>query len=183
MNERTAPNINILSFQSQEQNSFGNFLNWSLRYGRIIVIVTEFLVIAAFISRFYFDRQLSDLNDNIELKTAIVEGSQGTEKEFLLLQKTLQNIAVTYDNQKDFSKLLASLNEVKPADLLIRELNVRDKELSFTGSVPSPNSLNTFLSNLSQSKKFSDISLDDLSIKDGQLFLSARAVVNPEAYE
>lgn len=183
MNERTAPNINILSFQSQEQNSLGNFLSWSLRYGRIIVIVTEFLVISAFISRFYFDRKLSNYQENIESKTHILEGMSGTEKEFLLLQKTLNNIKTTYDNQRDFSKLLASLNEIKPADLQIRELNIRNNELSLSGQVPTPSSLNIFLSNLGQSKKFSDVSLDDLSVKDGRLFLSARAVVNAEAYE
>lgn len=183
MEQHAAPNINILSFQSHDQNSLGSFLSWSLKYGRIIVIVTEFLVIAAFISRFYFDRQLSDLHDHIELNTAVVEGMQGTEKEFLLLKQTLQNVQTTLSNQKDFSKLMASINEQKPSDLTIREFSMRDTELTFTAQVSSPVSLNTFITNMATTNKFSDFAIDDLALKDGQLVMTARANVKAEAYK
>lgn len=181
--QQTAPNINILSFQTHEQNSLGSFLNWSLKYGRVIVIVTEFLVIAAFISRFYFDRILSDLHDTIETKTIQVESQQAIEKKFLLIQKMLGEAGSTLEKQKDFSKLMGNINAVKPSDIQLREVSIKENELSIIAGVANTASLNQFLNGFAASDKFSDFSVEDLSIKDGQLLMSAKAVIKPAAYK
>ena len=68
---------------------WGRFLKWSLTAGRYIIILTELVVIMAFMSRFKLDHDLSDLNDAILGKQALLEASSNTEKVLRLTQARL----------------------------------------------------------------------------------------------
>ena len=183
MDPAAAPNINILSFKNQDQSSLGRFLTWSLRYGRIIIIVTEFLVIAAFISRFYFDRRLVDLNDQIDNRVARITATQAFEKEFLAFQTNVNTIGGLLDTRKNFANLLTSIMQAKPATLSINDITIQDKSIIFICSVASPVAVNEFLSSLTQSGKFSDIAIDDISSKDAILLMSVSATLTSEAFK
>ena len=50
----------------------GRVLKWALSAGRYIVIFTELVVIISFATRFTLDRQVTDLNDTITSKEAII---------------------------------------------------------------------------------------------------------------
>ena len=51
------------------ETSFGEkFLNWSLTFGRYIIIGTEIIVLVAFFSRFKLDRDFIDLHDQVKEK-------------------------------------------------------------------------------------------------------------------
>ena len=64
--------INLLPKDSFEGSNLGKTLKWLLIGGRTIVVLTEFGVILAFVSRFWYDKQLNDLNDQITQKQAVV---------------------------------------------------------------------------------------------------------------
>ena len=57
--------INLLPREEFEQKTVGRFLIWALTVGRWIVIVTELIVITAFLSRFKLDRDLANLYEKI----------------------------------------------------------------------------------------------------------------------
>jgi Tfp pilus assembly protein PilN len=64
--------VNLLPKDSFEVSFLGKFLKWSLTAGRVMVVLTEFVVILAFSSRFWFDKELNDLREvNDSLQTAI----------------------------------------------------------------------------------------------------------------
>lgn len=182
MDQPTAPNINILSFKQHEETTLGGFLSWSLRYGRIIIIVTEFLVIAAFLSRFYFDRKLSDLNDAINAKTAFIEQSQTTEKEFLTFQATTAQAGKIIAEQKDFSKLIVNLTSNVPQDLIVKEINLKLTSITLVAQTASTNTLQAFLQSLTTGGKFSDVTIEDISQKDGQLLTTISAKIDKNAF-
>lgn len=182
MADQAVPNINILSFKQHDESSIGKFLTWSLQYGRIIIIITEFIVIAAFISRFYFDRRLSDLKDQIDVKTKFIAESQGVEKDFIKLKATLDQAGSIIDNRKDYSIVVANVNALKPEDFVIRDLNIDNKVLTVSGDMGSIASLYTFIQALNTTDKFSDPSIEDIALKDNQLVLSARATIQQKAF-
>ncbi len=183
MEQPAAPNINILAFKDQQTSSLNKFLDWGLQYGRIIVIVTEFIVIAAFISRFYFDRKLADLHDHISSQQQFIEQSQATQQNFLAFQQGIVSAGTLMDQRHDLSIVLQNINAAKPGDLEIRELIINGTSLSITAQVPSPNTLNVFLQNLNGSGKFTNLSIDDIAIKDGQLLMTASAQLTNKAYQ
>ena len=77
--------IELLPQEGWEKGTLGKLLKWALTAGRYIVIVTELAVIMAFLSRFKFDRELTDLHEEIKQKQAVIQSAQSFETEFRFL--------------------------------------------------------------------------------------------------
>lgn len=183
MPDQTVPNINILSFQKTNESALGKFLTWSLLYGRIIIILTEFIVIAAFISRFYFDLKLSDLKDAVEVKANFIENSQPIEKEFLRFQGTLDEAGKIIDQRRDQSKVFTNFSSLLPSDIFVKEMTLKDNTFTFSCQIATVPALNSLILNLTSTNKFNDLSIDDIAIKDNQLLVNARLIVTNAAYQ
>ncbi|PIW06761.1 hypothetical protein COW38_04310, partial [Candidatus Collierbacteria bacterium CG17_big_fil_post_rev_8_21_14_2_50_45_7] len=52
--------INLLPHDKFESSTLGIILSWSLRFGKWSVILTQLIVMGAFIYRFTLDRGLTD---------------------------------------------------------------------------------------------------------------------------
>lgn len=86
------PNINTINLlpKSEFEKSFwGKALKWALSAGRYIIILTETVVIAAFMSRFWLDQTFSDLSEANMTKQLILNATANTEKHFRDIQKRL----------------------------------------------------------------------------------------------
>jgi len=53
--------VNLLPKDNFEFSLVGKFLRWALTAGRVMVVLTEFVVILAFGSRFWLDKEMNDL--------------------------------------------------------------------------------------------------------------------------
>jgi hypothetical protein len=86
--------VNLLPKDAFELSFLGKFLKWSLTAGRVIVVLTEFVVILAFASRFWFDKKLNDLREaNSSKQTTILSYAETENKmrEILVKQKAVDN--------------------------------------------------------------------------------------------
>lgn len=109
---------------SNNPNSFSaKFIKWLTTVGRWVIVLTELIVISAFISRFWLDRKNSDLSDVIRQKQAILESSQVFETKFLSFQKRLNFIKAFYGQNHDYSTKIDSLVGSAPKDLVYKNLN------------------------------------------------------------
>lgn len=84
--------INLLPKDVFETSFLGKFLRWSLTAGRVMVVLTEFVVILAFASRFWFDKKLNDLREGNNVKQTLVQSYVDTEeqmREVLARQKAV----------------------------------------------------------------------------------------------
>src|SRR5687767_5886225 len=81
--------INLLPQEEFDASIVGRVLKWAMGTFRIIVIITEMIVMAAFLSRFWLDAQNSDLNEQIKVKTAQISAQADFEKQFKNLQARL----------------------------------------------------------------------------------------------
>src|SRR3990167_1085348 len=81
--------INLLPQEEFESSTFGRVLKWLLSSFRIMVIITELVVMTAFLSRFWLDAKTTDLNDSIKQKQAVIESQNNFEKEFRKTQNRL----------------------------------------------------------------------------------------------
>ena len=62
--------INLLPQEEFDASIFGRTLKWAMGTFRIIVIITEMVVMGAFLSRFWLDAQNSDLDNSIKIASA-----------------------------------------------------------------------------------------------------------------
>jgi len=58
--------INLLPPSEFEQSFWGKFLKWAVTAGRYVTILTELVVILAFLFRFKLDTEVADLGTRIE---------------------------------------------------------------------------------------------------------------------
>lgn len=157
--------INLLPREEFEKKPLGRFLTWALSVGRYIVIFTELIVILAFLSRFKLDRDLTDLNQSIREKTAIIESSAEFEKDFLSLQKRLAIIKKVNADQTSNTQLIVALAALTPIDVAINNLSFSEESVQIRGIALSEKGLGNFIANLINSPNFKNISLGRVSKK------------------
>jgi len=82
--------INLLPQKGFEKSTAGRVLTWILSTFRIIVIVTEIIVMVAFLSRFWLDAKNTDLRDEIEQKQAVLSATSSFDRDFKEAQTRLR---------------------------------------------------------------------------------------------
>jgi len=156
--------INLLPPDEFEETPLGQFLKWALTVGRYIVIGTELIVILAFLSRFKLDRDLTNLNEEIKTKMAVIESFEDLEEKTRTLQSQLQAIKDAEGKGLETDQLLDFIDENIPLNVFLADLSLnQDSGLELEGIALSEVDLATFLSRLEESQLFERISLESIS--------------------
>jgi len=151
--------INLLPRKGFESSTSGRILAWILSTFRIIVIVTEIIVMVAFLSRFWFDAQNSDLNEKIQQKQAILSASQEFEIRFKDVQKRLEVYKNLTQNKSLNSEIIGIISISTPPDIILDKLSVNSKVLEITGTTPNEASIQQLIVNLADKQKFKEVGL------------------------
>lgn len=140
--------------EAENPNSFGAiFFKWVTTVGRWVIVVTELIVISAFISRFWLDRKNSDLSEVVRQQEAILNSTKYFESEYASFQERLATIKQTYSNQPEYDQQILSLIKSTPTDLIYDNISTQknsDNELITTASLitASEDSIINFVTNL-----------------------------------
>ncbi len=153
--------INLLPQKEFERSSLGRILKWALSSFRIIVIVTELIVMAAFLSRFWLDATNSDLNETISQKKVIITSFAETEKKFRTFQKQIEIFTkTTASTQK--SEYLNLITSLTPSGVILNSISNNENSVQIIGYSGSEQNISQFLKNLSSAGKFKDVSLNKI---------------------
>ncbi len=140
--------VNLLPKTAWEVSFWGRFFKWAVTTGRYIVILTELVVIAAFLSRFKLDRDYADLGDRINGKKAVLTSMAETEKRFRLAQGRLVEAGQIIDNQLGAAAIIDKVTAKIPPGVTLTNLVVSKKEISMRGIAESDTGMGVFLSRL-----------------------------------
>ena len=168
LKETSKTNIEFIPQEEWEKSSFGKFLKWLLNIGRWIVIVTELIVIMAFLSRFKLDRDLTNLNEVVKQKQAMVSASSDFEKEFRFLQKRLSTIEGLKENQLEADKVLELFSQVTPAGIQLSNFGLNGEKISLTAMADSETTFAVFLKNLKQEPRLTNLTLNKVMVDEEQ---------------
>src|SRR3989304_5550973 len=161
MSAQKQEKINLLPEKGFETTTTGRVLAWILSSFRVIVIVTEIIVMIAFLSRFWLDAQNSDLSDDIEQKQALLTASLSFEKEFKNTQKRLKIFSDLLKQGDNISNSLTAITNYLPQDLFLKQVNYSDNLYQINGISPNESGVQQLMVNLSSSGKFSEIILNE----------------------
>lgn len=153
--------INLLPQEEFDASMMGRLLKWATGTFRIIVIVTEMIVMGAFLSRFWLDAQNSDISESIDIKKGQIEAQADFEKKFRAVQKELSIFkklepTVTYTNR--FSQIASKV----PQDVLLDGISVNDGSAEVKGASTSEVSVAQLISNLKSEKTFKNVTLESV---------------------
>jgi Tfp pilus assembly protein PilN len=161
--------INLLPKDKFDYSTIGKFLKWATSAGRGIVVLTEFVVICAFLSRFYFDTQLANLFDEINQKKAIVAAATDFEENFRQTQEKIQIIKALLAQESRPSLLINEVSQLLPPEVTLTAINLEEKGLTLTGYTLSENGLRLFWLGLNQHPQLTKVTLSNISSrKEGQ---------------
>jgi len=118
MAKKKKAKINLLVRAGFSGSTLGRILTWVLTSFRIIVIVTEILVMLAFLSRFWLDARNTDLDEEIKQKQAVLSASQPFEKEFKETQARLKVFSSYAGGEGNNTKVISAIASGIPPDIL-----------------------------------------------------------------
>ena len=155
--------INLLPKEQFETSNLGKLVQWAVDIGRWIVVLTEFVVICAFLSRFYFDTKLANLFDEVKQKQAIVNSASSFEENFRTVQDKIKIIKGMLAEERKPSATIAEISQFLPLDTFLTSINLDSEKLSLSGYCLSERSLNVFLSQLVSKSSLKEVSLNSVS--------------------
>jgi len=157
--------INLLPQEEFEASTIGRILKWAMGTFRIIVIVTEMIVMAAFLSRFWLDQQNSDLGDSIKVKAAQISDQAVVEKNFRSIQSKL-NIFSKISQGVTPSQRVDSITSKLPPDITLSGITITDTSANIKGVANSEAGIVQFISNLQADKDFKSVDLGQVGSSD-----------------
>lgn len=159
MAARKKEEINLLPQRGFESTTTGRVLAWVLSSFRIIVIVTEIIVMVAFLSRFWLDAQNTDLTEDLERKQAVLSSSLNFEKEFKDTQKRLKIYSDLTSDKLSKATVANTISKLLPPDIFLTIITFNDREIGISGISPNEKSIQQLIVNLNSSDIFESVLL------------------------
>ena len=157
---------------SENPNSFSaRALMWLTTVGRWVIVVTELIVIIAFVSRFWLDRKNSDLSEVIRQRQAILASTHGFEEEFNSFQKRLVYVRNFYENQPEYNEKVDILVKSTPNDLTYKNISIKQDEKNSDVTIDASliafneKSIVDFIKNLKLNPKIDSASINKIEKK------------------
>lgn len=163
--------INLLPKEEFDASITGRVLKWAMGTFRIIVIVTEMIVMGAFLSRFWLDARNSDLNDLLTIKSAQISSQSEFETEFRNLQDSLK-IFKGITSATAPSNILDKVVTRLPSGISLQSFSFQEKEAQVKGIASSELAIAQFVSNLKADTFFSEVTLGQIGSSEGSPFLT-----------
>lgn len=157
--------INLLPRDPFESSRIGIVLEWGLAFGKWAVIITQLIVMFAFLWRFGLDRKLTDLRKQIAQSSAVVKSYEKVERDFVLAQKRIDFAKPILESQRLDGAILDRLTQIAPADVWMERLTITDTLVSFTAYAGSLNGFSQLLTALQKEPMFTSVSVT--KIQDG----------------
>jgi len=173
--------ISLLPQSSRPDSLTAKLVDWLTTIGRVVIMATEFFVVAAFFSRFYFDRQNSDLSEKIRQQQAILTSTVEFEKEFNIFQQRL-NLIKTLGQHRNSTNALNSLLQSTPPTIYYQTLSINPQsdQLStkLSATAYSSQSVIDFITNLILNKNIQNVTVTAIEKAPKTSFFTLNVSVN-----
>jgi hypothetical protein len=151
--------------QKQKGKNIDRVINWSLTIGRVLVIVTEFVALAAFLYRFSLDQQLIDLHTKIKQEQAIVAYFKKNEDTYRNLQNRLSLASSLISTETKREKIFEDVLGFAPQGLTFNTVSLYPDRVQIQADINSVNSLSVFVNALRSYPPVANVSIDKIENK------------------
>ena len=152
--------LSINLIRGHEKSSVEKLLQWALSAGRLIVILTEFIALSAFVYRFSLDRQLVDLNDQIKQKQLIVESLKNDEALYRSLQMRIATASKLQDQSSASLTLYTDIVKLAQGKLRFESMTMDEKTIRITATTNNVSQANSFVKALKSHKNTEKVILE-----------------------
>jgi hypothetical protein len=114
-------------------------------FGKWSVILTQLIVMGAFLWRFTLDRQLTDLNKAIAKDVAVIKSYEQIERDYILTQKQLSQARLAMASQKNALKMISDIERITPREVWYDRITITPSSVSLTAYAASLPGFGQFL--------------------------------------
>lgn len=164
MSAQSSPRVNLLPSDRFEFSKAGKFLDWALTTGRYLVVLTELIVTMAFLSRFWFDKVLTDLREQRLQREVVVDSFKEFEQTFLSTQSRFNFVRQTIDSSLKSDEELTAINGLSPIGVDYVQIQIAPEKTSLSGFAASASDFSSLLSGLESQERFSEITVKELRL-------------------
>jgi hypothetical protein len=157
------PSINL--GEEKEISSFGGFIDWVLTVGRIIVIATEIIAIAAFIYRFSLDEKLVSLHSEIKQNQTTISSLKNDEDKYRNLQSRIALAKDFSEKGIKTSQAIADFGKLIPNQAKTDSLIFNKDQINVIVNVDSVSLLADFINSLKSYNGIKSISINSIENK------------------
>lgn len=165
---RMTDRINLLPKTDFEKSFWGLFLKWALTAGRYVVIVTELIVIVAFLSRFKLDKDNSDLGDEILGKQRVLEASMDFERDFRYIQSKLTVAGVMAGSQGELGEVVDRIVGKVPSGVKLTRLSAGAGAINISATADTINVFGEFMKRIANDRAWNLVDLTNVSSSENQ---------------
>lgn len=155
--------VNLLPPSEFETSFGGKFLKWAVTSGRYIIIITELIVILAFISRFKLDEDIRKLHEEITGKVNVLDAELPKETEFKQVQNKLaitgQILRTRYPLSSDWKKVISKV----PTEVKLDSVTFGGAAVSLQATALGEQELGMILSGLSTDSTWTGVTLNQIT--------------------
>jgi len=160
--------INLLPQEEFAASTKGRILAWLLSTFKTIVIITEMIIMGAFLSRFWLDAKSADLNEEIQQKQAVIAASKDFEDEFKNTQTKLSIISGLSKKEESSQEILAQITSRLPQNIYLNSFSYSESKVKIRGISPSELAIAQLITNLGEIENFEEITLSQLDTSEDQ---------------
>ena len=142
--------VNLLPPSEFEQSFWGRFLKWAVTAGRYIIILTELVVILAFLSRFKLDEDLRNVNERIETQINFLESEQPRLDEFLIVQKRIGLVETALKKRVMMTETMKYMDNKKPPEIITTQMSISKEEVTLSAITLSETALGDMMVSMSR---------------------------------
>ena len=157
--------INLLPPSEFEGSFWGRFLKWASTAGRKVVIVTEMVVILAFLSRFKLDEDIRRINEEITGKRNLLEASMPFEDRFKSMKNQITAAKIIEKQQLNASVALEEVAKQVPFEVRLDNVQISKNRINVTGLSIDEKALGEMLSRMDKNANWKSIDLVSLDSK------------------
>lgn len=151
--------VNLLPEDRFEFSRWGRFLMWTLSTGRLVVVLTELVVIGAFVSRFWFDRKLSDLRQIRMQQTAAVLAMDETRVKWERLQLLADAIKKANDSNFDAAERLTKIQSLTPSGVEFESIDIGSQSAILVGHASESEVFSRLFSRIKLEESYSGVTV------------------------
>ena len=122
---------------------------------------------AGFLSRFYLDARIADLNEEMKVKQATIASYSQLEKDFRNAQSKIKIASTLFKEKERVVNNLTDISSLTPSEILFSNFSVLGKQATLKAETPTENPISQLITNLRASKKFGSVALSQISSNEG----------------
>lgn len=155
--------INLL--KDRKLSTVDKVINWAFSAGRVIIIITEGVALAAFLYRFTLDSQIVDLHSRIKQKQAIITLYKDNEQTYRQLQTQLDRINQLAPLASNSVTSLGGILEKTPQSATVESATYSSNSVKLQMVFLSRDAIRQFISSLQTLPQVNTVSIDSIENK------------------